>query len=222
MQNTSSESFVHTQSAARSASQTSSGYNPTEEQLLLAMLDDEPKAWRTFNQRYSRLMYKCITRITSRFMGHVLCADDVSEIYASLCLQLIQNNKKKLRSFQPSRQNKLSTWIGLLATRATYDYLRTLRREPNKCELSEAAALPDAAPDVCDTIALYEQAHRMNVMLDTLSARDRQFMELYFGEGLGADRIAQTLGISVKTVYTKKHKILTKLQSLAQHQKLAA
>jgi RNA polymerase sigma-70 factor (ECF subfamily) len=46
------------------------------------------------------------------------------------------------------------------------------------------------------------------------SARDRTFAALYFGEGMDPVEIARSMKISVKTVYSKKHKIQSKLATL--------
>ena len=63
--------------------------------------------------------------------------DDVREIYAMLCVQLLANDKRKLRSFEPGRGNKLGSWIGMLAIHTAYDFLRTIKREPKRGTLSE-------------------------------------------------------------------------------------
>ena len=39
-------------------------------------------------------------------------------------------------------------------------------------------------------------------------------MVLYYAEGLEAEQVAEEMGISVKTVYSKKHKIRTRLAEL--------
>ena len=46
------------------------------------------------------------------------------------------------------------------------------------------------------------------------SERDRIFAALYFGEGMEPNEIARSMNISVKTVYSKKHKIQSKLESI--------
>ena len=47
-------------------------------------------------------------------------------------------------------------------------------------------------------------------------------MRLYFGEGLEAEQVAGQMGISVKTVYSKKHKIRLRLESAMAQGRLAA
>lgn len=53
----------------------------------------------------------------------------------------------------------------------------------------------------------------MSALLKDFSDRDREFVSLYFLDGRTPE-IADELGISVKTVYTKKHKIRSRLEKL--------
>jgi RNA polymerase sigma-70 factor (ECF subfamily) len=67
-----------------------------------------------------------------------------------------------------------------------------------------------------------ERAEKVSAFLASFSAKDRQFMLLYFGEGLRPEEVAVRMKISVKTVYSKKHKIQTKLEALIGKQQIAA
>jgi RNA polymerase sigma-70 factor (ECF subfamily) len=189
--------------------------------LIAGLLAERPSAWTTFNARYARLIYRAITRITSRFSA-VLSADDVQEIYALFCLQLLANDKAKLRSFDPSRGASLASWLGLLAAHATYDFLRSKRREPRLEELTEAEPLCTSVPSPYEVCELRERAHQVGVLLSNFTERDRAFIELYYGEGLEPEQIALRMNISVKTVYSKKHKIRARLEALLERRRLAA
>ena len=59
-------------------------------------------------------------------------------------------------------------------------------------------------------------------ILAEFSEKDREFITLYYGEGLEPDEIAGRMGISVKTVYSKKHKIRSRLEAMLVERKLAA
>jgi RNA polymerase sigma-70 factor, ECF subfamily len=188
--------------------------------LLSRLLKDESAAWREFNARYSRLLLSCISRITARF--GCASADDVQEIYATLCLQLLSNDKHKLRSFEPGRGTRLGTWLGLLANHAAYDFLRSARRAPRLDELSGAESVCTDLPDPSEATLLHERARLLAEALSELSDKDREFVELYYGRGLSPEEVATRMGIQVKTVYTKKHKLQGRLQSLLGEQLLAA
>jgi RNA polymerase sigma-70 factor (ECF subfamily) len=192
-----------------------------ESELLDGLLADDPAAWRSFNERYARLLYRCITRVTIHFAARV-SSDDVQEIYANLCVQLLANDKAKLRTFDPARGNRLGSWLGLLATHCTYDYLRSRRREPRFEEIPESLAESRNAADPFSVCAQREQARIVVELMETFSDKDRRFIELFYGEALAPDVIARRLKISVKTVYSKKHKIQGRLESLLQRRSLAA
>jgi RNA polymerase sigma-70 factor (ECF subfamily) len=192
-----------------------------EQALLAGMIADSERAWREFNSRYARLIYRCITRVTARFSA-VVGADDVREIYAMLCVGLLANDKRKLRSFEPGRGNKLGSWVGMLAIHTAYDYLRGLKREPKRGCLSEAESLSSELPDPHDVCVFRQQVGIVTEILGEFSDKDREFIGLYYGEGLEPDEIAARMGISVKTVYSKKHKIRSRLEALLVQRKLAA
>jgi RNA polymerase sigma-70 factor (ECF subfamily) len=199
----------------------SSQESDAERALVARLLVDEADAWRTFDAKYSRVVLGCIHRVLSRF-ARVTGADDVDEIYARFCLQLLAHDKKKLRTFDPERGSKLSSWLGLLATHAAYDYLRSLRRDSGIEPLTETERVSSDAPSPYEMSLLHERARIAAQVMSQLSERDREFVELYFGEGLEPEEIAREMGINVKTVYSKKHKITARLESLLASAQAAA
>ena len=192
-----------------------------ETTLLQGLLGDDANAWREFNVRYARLIYACIGRITARF-GGVVRADAVNDIYSMLCVQLLSNDKVKLRTFEPGRGSKLGTWLGLLATHTAYDYLRSVRRIPRHADLTEAEQLSSDTPDPSEETLVRERAQIASEVLASFSDKDREFARLYYGEGLTPEDVARRMRISIKTVYSKKHKIQRRLETLLAEPHLAA
>jgi RNA polymerase sigma-70 factor (ECF subfamily) len=197
---------------------------PTPEQereLLRGLIIGDEQAWRAFQRQYGRLLFRCIRRVTQRFPALLGPADE-EEIYANLLLQLVARDRHKLRLFEIDRGHRLSTWLGMLASHAAYDHLRAARRAPTRVPLSEAeqTRATDASP--------YEAVERgqyraiVDDILSSLSRKDRQFVALYFHRGLTPDAVAAALNISIKTVYSKKHKIRSRLEGLASCYRLAA
>ncbi len=187
----------------------------SEDDLRARLVASQPRAWREFERRYDRLIDRCILKVTRRFSS-VVSADDVREIGATLRLSLLANDMHKLRSFDPDRGNRFSSWIGLLAINAAYDYLRSVRREPGKAALTEASDLAAETPDPFEAVVQRQRATIAQRLLEQFSARDRTFATLYFGEGLDPNVIAARMKISVKTVYSKKHKIQARLEAMQQ------
>lgn len=206
-----SSSFAQIINATPSVGVAPSAWSETE--LLERLLASDPSAWRELNKRYARLVTSCIQRVIARFSRRI-SADAVEEIYATFSLKLLASDKHKLRSFEPSRGNKLGTWLGMLATHCAYDYLRGVRREPSAVCLTEAETLSTEHHDPCEAAMLNERAELVRGLLADFSDKDRQFVALYYGDGLSPERVAERLGISVKTVYSKKHKIQRKLSEI--------
>ncbi len=189
--------------------------------LVRDMLRGDKRAWRQFHGRYDRLIYRCITKVTARF-ALLVGQDDINEIYATLLVQLLSNDMHKLRSFDAERGNRLGSWIGLLAVNCAYDYLRAVRREPNRASLDEIEDLGSDAMSADDMLEMKQRMGMVNEILADFSDKDREFVALYFGEGLDVEQIAERMQISVKTVYTKKHKIQTRIEARLSGVRLAA
>jgi RNA polymerase sigma-70 factor, ECF subfamily len=190
------------------------------EELLARLLVNDDRAWKQFHELYTRLIHQCIHRVTRQFMATT--ADDVEEIYASLYLDLFKNDKKKLRSYDRERGTKFTSWLGLLATHTAYDFLRARRRarlvqEPDLLELMTSDEL-----DPFEHCLAKQRSELLSSFVHDLSPRDQEFIELYFCRGLSPEQVAQALGISVKTVYSKKHKIRGRLVGLMEKRQLAA
>jgi RNA polymerase sigma-70 factor (ECF subfamily) len=192
----------------------------SEGQLIEGLLADDPKAWRALTADYTRLVLRCIHKVTRRFPS--VTEGDVDEIYATYCLQLLSNDKRKLRSFQTGRGVRLGTWLGMLATHCAWDHLRQIKREPVRALMVEAEDLVWSQPSPEDQAATGQEVRALRTLLEELTDKDRQFVVLYFSEGLSPEVVAERMGISVKTVYTKKHKIRARLQALRDGESLAA
>jgi RNA polymerase sigma-70 factor (ECF subfamily) len=183
-----------------------------DRRLVRALVEDDAAAWREFQRRFDRLVTRCITKVTKRFAA--VSPEDVREIHAQLYLSLVAHDHAKLRAFDPSRGSRLSSYAGMLAMHCAYDWLRSQRREPQREALAEAADLTSDTPDPFELAAQQERADLAARMLEGFSERDRTFAALYFGEGMDPREIARSMKISVKTVYSKKHKIKAKLETI--------
>jgi RNA polymerase sigma-70 factor (ECF subfamily) len=189
--------------------------------LVQEMLAGSKLAWRAFHARYDRLILRCITKVTARF-STLMGEDDVGEIYAALYARLWARDMARLRSFDALRGNRLSTWVGLLALHCAHDRLRTLRREPDRASLDECEDMDSREPTPHEALERKEQIALVEDMLRAFPERDREFVSLYFGEGLDVEQIAARMQISVSTVYSKKHKIQSRIEARLAEPRLAA
>jgi RNA polymerase sigma-70 factor, ECF subfamily len=185
--------------------------------LVKALIDGDEDAWRTFHDVYSPAILDTIGAVRSRF-SHIIGSDDVRDIYAELCVQLLGNDMRRLRQFDPLRGTPLRAWLGVLARHAAFDLLRLRLRQPTVRwkgeETTYLEALHSDAPDPLGICCMRERARLFAALVEGLSERDREFVQLYFYEGLDPEQTAERLGICVGTVYSKKHKIRARIESL--------
>lgn len=179
----------------------------TDRELLRYVLRNEARGWAELVRRFRPLIYRCITKTTLKYSPGLGSAD-LDEIYADVMMQLVHNDMHKLRLYNPARGTKLGSWIGLISVNAAYDFLRGVGRRP---VLDKVDGHLDPHEE-CDRTPLdqlieKERWDHLNSLLAEFTDKDRTFVELYYQRGLEADEIAATMNISLKTVYSKKHKI---------------
>jgi RNA polymerase sigma-70 factor (ECF subfamily) len=223
---------MNTQSLALEPSRCACGASPhahethdaqahDERRLVADLIAGDNRAWREFEQRYARNVQRCITSVTSRFSS-VVGADDVREIYATFCIRLWEGDKHKLRTFDPERGYSLKSWFGMLAVQTTYEFLRKRKRETGRDRKGGEGVMGAASPDPYEQCWERQRSELAGSLIHQFSERDREFFRMYYDQGCEPEQIAERMGISVKTVYTKKHKLMSRLVELAGERRLAA
>src|SRR5690349_13462233 len=185
----------------------------SDRELLKCVLRSEARGWAELVRRFRPLIYRCITKVTLKYSPSLGSAD-LDEIYADVLMQLVRDDMHKLRIYNPSRGTKLGSWIGMISVNAAYDYLRSAGRRPLLDKVDgmlepqdgeSAFGETDRTP--LDQLIEKERWSHLNDLLSDFTDKDRTFVELYYQRGMEADEIAAEMQISLKTVYSKKHKI---------------
>ncbi len=179
----------------------------TDRDLLKWVLRNDARGWAELVRRYRPLIYRCITKVTLKYAPSLSSAD-LDEIFADVMMQLVRDDMHKLRIYNPTRGTKLGSWIGMISVNAAYDFLRSAGRRPL---LDKVDGQLDPHEE-CDRTPLdqlieKERWEHLNTLLSDFTDKDRTFVELYYQRGMEADEIAAEMQISLKTVYSKKHKI---------------
>jgi len=183
--------------------------------LLQRVIDAESGAWNAFFARYHRLIIACIRKVHSRY-GAPCPAEDIEDLVNVVCLQLIRDDFHKLRRFDATRGYRLSSWVGLIATNAAHDALR--RRGPSTVPIDqpEGGWVEQAAdqPSPADLALLKERQAKLNQAVGHLTDSEQAFLRYYYLEQRQPDEIAELLGISINTVYSRKNKVRASLKKI--------
>ncbi len=182
--------------------------------LLEALLSGSEQAWAELLRRHGPTMRRCITSVTSRFRA-VASPEDEQDIYSTVCLRLVQNGGKRLAAFDPSRGCSLAAWLGTIAIRTTYDFLRKHKRDAKRSSVSVLESVSSIDPDPFECYLGTERTNRVRDWMRDLNPRDRVFLEQICTENLDPKALAEDMGISVATVYSKKHKLIARLNRRA-------
>jgi RNA polymerase sigma-70 factor (ECF subfamily) len=179
----------------------------SDRELLRYVLRSDARGWAELIRRFRPLIYRCITKVTLKYAPS-LSGADLDEIYADVMMQLVRDDMHKLRIYNPARGTKLGSWIGMISVNAAYDFLRSAGRRPLLDKVDgniDPHEECDRSP--LDQLIEKERWDHLNELLSDFTDKDRTFVELYYQKGLEADEIAAEMQISLKTVYSKKHKI---------------
>lgn len=183
--------------------------------LLRKVITGDDLAWTVFYARFRNLMIACISRVCLR-SGVRLQADDMGDVLGDVCMNMVAHDFRRLRLYKVDGGCSVSSWIGVIATSTAHDYLRRERRrrlDPMLDSDLERVAPPVDGPDC--TLVDRQQRAFVDRALAKFSARDKRFVELYFLEALEPEAIAEEMGVSVSTVYSKKAKIKSRLKKMA-------
>jgi RNA polymerase sigma-70 factor, ECF subfamily len=183
-----------------------------ELKILEDLLQKKRGAFQKFHKKYYRLVFTCIRKVFHKW-NIPSNEEDISDIMGQVFLNLVKNDFRKLRLFDPEKGYKLSSWVGLISTNTTYDILRKKRLKAESLDDPDKY-VPEPRSVFLSPPEELEKKEKLNIVLkafEQLSDIDRRFVELYYEHQLTHEEIAMHMGIALNTVYSKKNKIKAKL-----------
>jgi DNA-directed RNA polymerase specialized sigma24 family protein len=94
-----------------------------EKTLIAGCLRSEKAAWDSFVRQYSNLVYHTIKKTLIRHHRDPH-ADVVEELYQEFFVSLLRNGCKKLLQFRGTHGCSLASWLRIVTTRLTIDFIR--------------------------------------------------------------------------------------------------
>jgi RNA polymerase sigma-70 factor (ECF subfamily) len=190
-----------------------------EDLVLLQRLLNEPDhvqrqpLWRLFVRRYERLIDICVRKVMRRY-GVMPARQDVDDVVSDVWLALVQDDMRKLRQYDSGRGFRLASFIGMVATNTTIDYLRGRQTRTTTIEDAFDGGAKDPWVFPRDMVEEKERAELARRALVQLSVDERDFFVECFQAERTPDELARDLGITTNTVYARKFKIRAKLAGI--------
>lgn len=189
----------------------------SEKELLKACFSGDRGAWERFVEEYSKLIYFSIHQ-TFKMRGLTASQDEAGELFNEIFLSLFDNDFAKLKSFKWKNDCSLATWLRVIASRKTIDYLKSKYRmskmlDINSPEVNEQLKVESESEEVVldgEREEIFERA------ISQLSPEEINFVNLCFIKEIEPEKIAQMLGITVSSVYSRKNRIREKIRRIVE------
>jgi len=153
-------------------------------------------AWRELIHRHGGAIHVGITRQLSHRSGSGN-GIDLDDILAKVFEKLLRRDCEVLRNLR--EPEALRAYLCQIARTVTVDHLRrekAVRMVPRG----------DTSRDPYKAMALKERYRMLECALETLPSRHREFLELYYGQGLTYRQIADQTGAGIGTVGVVLHR----------------
>ncbi len=187
----------------------------TDRDLLARCLNGDASAWEKFVEKYTSVIYSSILTVLKS------CAQppndlDSQDIYHHILISLLEDDYKKLKQFEGRNKAKLSTWLGVVATRMT---LNCVMKKSSLVTIDEQKKpmhlLPGESGNYQAHLERKERYDRVEELIRTkLKPREKLFLRLFFEKELPISEIAAIMDLSANNVYVLKNRILEKIKKL--------
>lgn len=183
--------------------------------LVDACVRGSRDAWEALVVRYAPRVRSTIAHTLRRY-GAV--ADDalVEDLESHVFLGLIVDDARRLRQY--SGRASLRTWLRVRAANATIDHLRRRRTTVPVHDCGDDTTWVDPVDPTAsaeDATAHAQLLDALRAFMAELSDDDRRFAELFFGDELDYDTIAEITGATPGALYARKNRIRKKLVARA-------
>ncbi len=167
--------------------------------LCKSCLTGNKLGWDALVKKYSKLVYKTIWNTLKKYSKPR--GIDVNDVYQDVFIKILE----KLHQWKG--EAPLAAWIRAIAFRTTIDKLRELKFVP--LEKDERTDNPDPIPEIF-----------VRELLEYLSPEERLQARLFFIEEWKPAEIAQFLKKEIGTVYVMKNRLLERLRTICQKNRL--
>jgi RNA polymerase sigma-70 factor (ECF subfamily) len=169
-----------------------------ETALIQRLLTGDQSAWSEFVARYSAAIFGAVIN-TLRKAG--FNPDEGVDIAQDVYVRLCKDDCRLLRQFD-ARRASVRTWLGVVASSTTIDYLRRNRRQ--------GVSLDDVPEEVYRVDP--KTPETVKIPPGLLSERQALVLRLLYDRDMDAAEVANLLGIDSQTVRSTHHKALVKLR----------
>lgn len=158
--------------------------------------------WDNFFVNYSNLIYSNIRR-TFLHYNFQFVNEDIEDCYSSITIKIL-SQKKQIENNYNEEKSKFTTYISVLCTNRTIDYLNANKYKYSHVGEQESLLIANDEGLMLDIDKFLESG--------VLSDREKLVLKLFYMKELTSKEIANILKISDNTVRVTKKKAIDKLK----------
>jgi RNA polymerase sigma-70 factor (ECF subfamily) len=180
----------------------------SDEELITAYLKGEEPAFGTLTARHLRGVYT----FALRMVGDPAAADDIAQ-------ETFLKAWKSLKKYEEAT-SKFKTWLLRIARNTAVDYLRKRKHVPISYFENEtgsnilAETVADQEELAPDLLAKLDDAKELNKVMEELSPKHREILQLYYSNDCTFEEIAELVGEPANTVKSRHRRALAALRTL--------
>lgn len=187
-----------------------------ERDLVRRCVKGDIESWGEMIHQYGALVAHAARTTLLRVLKSV-DPNHVDEAAQAIWAALCDDGCRRLKSF--AGQSALSTWLTVLSTRKTLDFIRTEMRKGSfrhvHLETEDSNLFNDLKDEPQrDAPASEEEIQVLHEALERLPGEDRLILKLYYLDGLSYRTIAHTLRVAPNTVSSYIYRAREKLKQL--------
>jgi RNA polymerase sigma-70 factor (ECF subfamily) len=188
--------------------------------LLEACLKGNARAMAAFVQRFERYIRHMVGRTVHRYTSGV-DSSTIDDLCQEVFMALFENDRRRLKMFEGRNGCPLRAWIRVIAVRTVISRMRRWKKHsqlPNEDSDRGSVRMVDDGPDALDMLSAQDDQKRKAQLLrlaETLSAEDRQLIEMIYVHEMSVPAITEQLHIRRGALYMRKNRALTRLRARA-------
>ena len=189
---------------------------PREDEGPGAAFPPPPGERGAFVERYARLVHAALSRaLRAAGLGaegnRAGLADLMEDLFAASFVAMFEDDARRLRLWDGRCSRE--SWVSLIAASVARDHLRAeRRRERRLVRDADLGGLADPTGIVDDREEKAVAARRLGLALEALNASDRELLTALVLEERAPGEVADALGVSAGTLYTRKSRALSRLR----------
>ncbi len=185
-----------------------------EKELIHKCIQGNSESWQLFIKQYTALVYYVIQKVI-RSKDFFASPEDIDDLHNDIFLSIMDKNGHKLRLYEGKNGCSVSTWIRVIAARATIDYMRRKKEsvsfsdDRTERETGQKEAFSNVFLKVLED---EEQRSALKDLIKSLAPRDQLFMRLFYYDEVPPREIARVFNYTTSAVYSRGNFLREKLK----------